>query len=121
MAARARALSISALASLLHREIPKPKHELLWRRIAVPRDLESSLTVREQRERTARDWLLSVDTDFAAQHSAKRCACVFHFDMRPFRNRVEFERADRHVRFSQRIRLEHVDDVRQLDPNVEPC
>lgn len=68
--AKAGTRSLSALASLLHGEVRESKDELLGRRVFGPRDLESALAMREQRERTAGNRLLAIHTHLAAQHAA---------------------------------------------------
>jgi len=63
--------SVSAFPSLLYGEIREPKDELLWNGVLVPRDLETPLAVRKERERTARYRLLATHAHFTTQHSAQ--------------------------------------------------
>src|SRR5688572_13059743 len=56
-----------------------------------------------------------------AQDTSQRCPGVLHLDANPLGRRIELERAYRDVGATQRLRLrlQQVDDVRQLDADVE--
>src|SRR5215204_3866100 len=83
--------SVSALASLLHREVRESQHELFRGRVAAPRDLERAAAVGKKGKGAARDRFRTLRTDLAAEHSTQRGAGVLQLDTHALRDGIELE------------------------------
>src|SRR5688572_26962924 len=112
--------SVTALASLFYCEVRESQHEPFRSRAAAPWDLERAAAVRKKGKGARRDRFRTARTDLAAEHSAERGADILKLDADALRDGIELEGVHGDVRASERLRLEHVHDVRQLDPDVEP-